>query len=1060
MLPAGQKRSVVSFHPGVIKDAERLGRIHKVPGIQGPLQEELEVGTCGDTVSTMSFSACSKSVQYASTALNLSSPGLAGRDEEVRTLMNCYNRLEHSRELVCIGGPSGSGKSSLATHLEAHVAKREVSFLSGKYTLTQQDEPYAAFVQICRQITSTSMGLDLMPLDYFKCIYGQERIVEQLKQELGTQARVLCRVVPCLKPILLGDETGSHDLDQQTETGLRLDERHQLQIAFRIFFRVLCAVKPHVLLVDDLQWADQASVDLLRYLITDRENRSFMIIGCFRNDQVYDLMPFGKSMGDFENSAKEDGYGFTRITVGNLDVSAINHIVQSVVMQKCDDDTTLSLSEVVHSRTLGNPFFSLQFIKSLVKDGLLAYDENKGSFTWDLDRIKRETVATTDAVEFMQAKLEKLPLRVKSMVQLASSLGTAVHTYLFRLILDDFDRGRDFYTKVLKISSPLAGDVDQNLSADEILNLFMVEGIMYQINPDEFKWEHDKILEAAMIPNKGNKTKVYLRVGELLLEKLNEDELDKHLFVVVGLLNEGSSRIPTTQTSKRVLIAELNLKAGKKSLNNSGFETSRGYFTKGISLLPSNHGRVYSDLSVDLFSSAAEAEYCVGDFDGMAKHCRDVISRPGVPLVEKKRAYKSLMLGLNGKGNSAEAYALCLEILQQLGFRIPKRLQLLRILAGLNDMKNIGNKGLDDVLNGTPTNEDPDKLWAFDILSDMFVITYVGDMPLQMALTTFKSFQWTLKHGRSPRTPLFLAEVGAVAICMNEYQIGADYGDQALAEIELETDERLVCDVIFLTFTFVWHWSHLIDAERLVRAYTAGIKVGSVENASWCINNNLEHRYFTGAPLVALLQDSIKYAHQMKEFDVVLPYNCTLFIIQSVENLMKTSTNPSRLSGSTMNEDQKEKEYSESANTLCTSMMRQYQFILAFLFDDFDRFHELRQLQNEKDIEDATPGLFGLCVISFGNAMCAISLYRQTRKRSYLRTAKKLIGRLKGWANAGVSFLVFIHHTYSFKLNIFLTHIQRLRTPTSHTSMPCCMQKCPKSQANRLTRRARSMPRQ
>lgn len=982
--------------------------------------------------------------------LDFSSLGLQGRDEECKVLSDCYRRATTSRQLVCIGGPSGMGKSSLTDYLKTSVIDMETKFLFGKYNLTESEEPYSAFVEICKEISCTDLGSDSLPLDSFRCTYGREGLADELRERLGTLVRILCRVVPCLKPILIDQETEHDHTSQDTETGLHLDERHQLHIAFRVFFRVLCEVTPHVLVLDDLHWADQASIDLLRFLITDIENPSLMIVACFRDDKVYDLKPFGMSLNGFKEVSEEGSYGFTQITIGNLGVSAINSIIKGVLNDGLASNADiLALSKVVHSRTQGNPFFSLQFIKSLTETNLLNFDKEKGSFVWDLARIESETVWTSDIVEFMQAQLKRLPPKVKVAVHLASSIGTVVPVHLFRLIMRDFESNQDFYLKALKVNISPSEDNEDLQNAEEILTRFVEEGLMNRIGKGKMKWEHDKILEAAMISKPRIKAKVHLRVGEILLEKLSEDELDDNLFVVVRLFNDGSSRIPTTQIDKRVLLAELNLKAGKRSLNNAGFQMSRGYFTKGIELLPSNHGRVYSDLSVDLFSSAAEAEYCVGDFVGMANHCRDIICRPSIPLVEKKRAYKTFMAGLNSQGKAPEAFALGLELLEQLDCHIPKRGFAVRIFTGLNYTKKIGKEGLDSVLDSVPPNNDPDKLWALDLLADMFLTAYLGDMPFQMALTAFKSFKWTVKYGRNHQTPLFLAQVAIVAICMGEYSIGAIYADQAMSELDKHTDERLICDVIMQTFTLAWHWSHLIDAERLVRGYIAGIKVGSVENASWNINNNLEHRYFTGASLESLLLDSIKYAHQMKEFDVLLPYNCTLFIIQSLKNLMESSTYPARLTGDIMNEDKKVQEYLDTSNALCTSMLRQYQFILAFLFDDFDRVFQLRSQLNEKQIEEATPALFGLCMISYGNAMCGISLYRKTGKRTYLRTAKQLVGKLKGWANAGVSSQILFHS----KLSYFLLRSFRIRI--SHNLLLYWKQNFPKSQANQSRRRVR-----
>ena len=175
--------------------------------------------------------------------------------------------------------------------------------------------------------------------------------------------------------------------------------------------------------------------------------------------------------------------------------------------------------------------------------------------------------------------------------------------------------------------------------------------------------------------------------------------LSQHLFTVVRLLNEGSELIPSTSTQKRVNLAKLNLQAGQKSMNNSGFKSAQTYFNKGISLLPSNHARVYKSLSLELISSAAESEYCIGDMQNMEKHCREVISRPNIPLQDKRRVFTTLIYGLNGQARHADAVELSIDLLAQLGCSIPRRFLIPRIVSGILQMKAVEKRGIAAELN-------------------------------------------------------------------------------------------------------------------------------------------------------------------------------------------------------------------------------------------------------------------------------------------------------------------------------------------------------------------------
>lgn len=772
--------------------------------------------------------------------LNFSSPGLFGRARETDLLLEAFeNAQKSSRQVVFLGGEGGSGKSSLAHWLMSEVSPERAIFVSGKHTVAQKAEPYTAFSQICRQLCLDIAGSDDLSSANASCWSGDKdagewctdgpRLAETIGQSLGSHAKVLLRVVPSLK-LIVGDGAEVVATETQT-TGLRMDERNQLHGAFRTFFRILADFKTLVLVLDDLQWADQASLDLFDYLARDGENSSLLMIGCFRSNEVGVQHPLMKMTVNLEvfSSEEDDRLVVSSLTVGNLDIAAVNEMIQIVLGAKCGGPDTLPLAEVIYSRTLGNAFFSLLFLKSLTEDNVIELDSSGRYFTWNLDQVKLTTTATRDAIELMQAKLDKLPTATKTLVRLASIFGTTVFSDLFDVVVNDYYANPCIYFGTEKSSNM---NLKKNASGQEALNLMLKEGLMYRIGKKVYRWEHDKILEAAMLP-KSSRAKVALRAGETLQSELEPSHLEHHLFSIVRLLNEGSVLIPTTNAEKRVNLAELNLMAGKKSIDNSGFDSALSFFTKGIQLLPSNHGRVYAELSVDLFSFAAESEYCTGNVSSMKRHCRDVISRPHIPLKDKRRAYSTLMDGLNGRGQCKEAVDLSIGLLAQLGCVVPKKCLVPRILSGIMHMKTIEKRGICAELDKVPPMADPEKLWAMDILADLFKYAYLADMPHLVAVVLFKSFQWNLKYGRSPKVSMSLAQVGMLAASIGEYRVSQAYVEQSLAELESHSTEKLVCDVYTHIFTLAWHWTNDVDTKMLTKGHSAGIAAGAAENARY-----------------------------------------------------------------------------------------------------------------------------------------------------------------------------------------------------------------------------------
>lgn len=765
--------------------------------------------------------------------------GLYGRSKETTALVKCFEDAQTSRQIVFIAGESGSGKSALAQWLKEHASPEDSIFVAGKYTNSQQEEPYTAFHHICQRIcsdlselSSAERSVTSTPEQNGDWCTDRKTVVNKLRQELGSQAQILLRLVPMLSSVLDTEVCHGDILDSTPEsTRLRMDERNQLHIAFRTFFRVLSEFKRFVMVLDDLQWADQASLELFDYLAKDMDNHSLMIIASYRSDEVDEIHPFSKIMRGLKSYAEEedDALCVSSISVGNLDIDSLNELVQAVLWSS-DSTVTLPLAQIVHSRTLGNAFFSLLFLKSLAEDGLIELDETGTRYAWNIEQVKLSNLATHDAIELMQAKLQKLPDSVKSLIRLASVLGTTVDTGLLKLLVADFQSNPKAYCADTSVLSPIQRETE--VTMEEVLSVMVDEGLMYRSRKTSYRWVHDKILEAATLP-KAVRNKVYLRAGEMFQTRLSPEQMDQHLFIVVRLLNGGSSLIPTTNSEKRLNIAELNLKAGKASIENSGFASARSYFSRGISMLPSNHGRVHKTLSVDLFSSAAESEYCVGDVTRMEQHCRNVIARPHIPLEDKRRAYTVLIDGLNGQGKCAEAVELSIELLKKIGCTVPTKYLLPRILAGIVEMKAVQKRGIGAELDKIPPMSDPLKLWAMDILADLFKYAYLADMPNLVAVVLFKSFRWSIKYGRSPKVSMFLAQVGMLGASIGEYRVGKAYVKQSLAELQTHSTEKLICDVYTLIYTLAWHWTDDVDTAMLAKGHAAGIAAGVTENARY-----------------------------------------------------------------------------------------------------------------------------------------------------------------------------------------------------------------------------------
>lgn len=212
------------------------------------------------------------------TRLRFSALELVGRDKEMNLLETSLNRVVEapgSRELVFISGLSGTGKTALATSLEKSV-KESGLFVTGKFDLYLRDEPYSGIAQACREICGRIMLLRDRSDDSFAEI--QKELVDKLGSE---NLCLLINIIPELAEIV-GDDY-IKDVEMNKDQQGSEEARARLHYAFRILIRIVSiSFEPLVILLDDIQWSDAATMDLLQVLISDRDNPSLMMIVAYR----------------------------------------------------------------------------------------------------------------------------------------------------------------------------------------------------------------------------------------------------------------------------------------------------------------------------------------------------------------------------------------------------------------------------------------------------------------------------------------------------------------------------------------------------------------------------------------------------------------------------------------------------------------------------------------------------------------------------------------------------------------------------------------------------------
>ena len=600
--------------------------------------------------------------------------------------------------------------------------------------------------------------------------------------------------------------------------------KDKFQYAFKRFIRVICSYYPLVVLVlDDMQWADAPTLELIKAILTDNYDNTtassssstsgrLLIVGMYRSEDVHGstgtddcadpnavavgdasmlstkdnrhsshehhhqqdpLIGYMKELREYCETAAGGGGGgsssfviHNEIKTDNLKVKEVHEMILDLITET-DSDRTLELAQLVHSKTNGNPFFVMQYITSLHDMGLLRY--NLGTLKWDWDtieRIRTESVVTDNVIDLIQKRMISFPKHIRDVLPLIASLGASFRMCLVELIVKCCHHHHRNCQCCSHHNRKNNGDDDNichpvttPLSAADIITQCTAAGLLERhVQRDSYRWVHDKIQESASsLVSRDVLNQWSYEVGRFCLTELSKEELEDSLFVTANLLNNGGY-IPSSH-DERMDLARINLRAGKKAFAVAAFQSAVSYLGRGVDLLSnvSNGGSAiewngeddsFRTLCLDMYSSAAEATVCIGDFAKAREYSEKVLEQPTISLLQKRRVYEVVLYILNSEGKLYQGESLCLDILAKLGCHIPRRGTLFFVLKEISSLKGYVKKITSEVVSKLPVMKDESKLFSMSVLESLLDFAYkTGSQVLVLAIV--KGLKMTMGHGIS-----------------------------------------------------------------------------------------------------------------------------------------------------------------------------------------------------------------------------------------------------------------------------------------------------------------------
>jgi predicted ATPase len=908
---------------------------------------------------------------------------LYGRGSEVKTLLKSFARVtEGGKELMLVAGCSGIGKTAVINEVHKPITRQQGYFIKGKFDRLNRNIPLSAFVAAIRDLIGQLLSESDDQLAIWK---------SKILTALGGNCRSIIDFIPELEQIIGHQDSSTELVGNAAENRFRL--------LFQDFITVFATqTQPLVLFLDDLQWADLASLQMIRQLLT-QDVEHLLILGAYRDNEVRSAHPLILMLKELEQAA---------IIVNTIELHPLSHQdVNQLVADTlhCDRVLAQPLSKLIDRKTQGNPFFSTQFLKALHRDGYIKFDrdaslqENRTTGYWqcDLSQIELKSL-TDDVVEFMAEQLQKLVPATQEILNLAAFLGSQFDLQTLAMIAE---RTEQEIAAALwpALQNGLVIPLDrlykffQSDSPSVIHSPFTEVNLTTAFSPpplSSFRFLHDRVQQAAYsLTPAAASALLHLKIGRLLRDRTPTTELELQLFPIINQLNHGVTLI--TIEDEREQLAQLNWRAAKKARASAAYAAAMSYLNTGLELLAPQCWQNQYDLSLQLHQLATEVAYLLGDYSQMTI-LMEIGLKQATNHLDRSKFHETQILALVAQDQARAAVNYARKILPSYGVELPHHPSNFRTtLEFFQTLYRMAGKTPRDLL-ALPQMTDSYKLAGYNILNIIGAAAQ-RSMPEILPFITFRGIALSLRYGNIPRSSMGYT-IYAFLLCEKLGRVDAGYamGKAAISLCYQHSSRESLGFTLFLWNRFV---AYRKESQRtllplLLEAYQVSLDAGNNEYAAYSLCTYLGQSYEIGQNLVELQQEAISYQStfaklQQKSITSIYNLNCQVLI-----NLTKGVEDSIRIMGCF---------FDENTITEDDLQLQTYTAIrkleLAVLFDRSDIAME--QIQVVKRLSGTIEGTFNKSVICFYEAIIHLARYPHLSKyqqRVTLTKVKKICRHL------------------------------------------------------------------
>ena len=894
---------------------------------------------------------------------------LYGREEEVEGVLESFSRVSQgAREATFIGGYSGIGKTALVREIYKPLTHKRGYFISGKFDQFQKEKPYSAitasFSLLMKQILSEGVA---------KVAEWKAKIVDTV----GSSINVIIDVIPDLE-LIVGRQPPLDLL-------LPAEAQNRFKIAFRRFVSVFSTKEhPLVIFLDDLQWADCASLSLLQILMQSKSTRFLFLIGAYRDNEISATHPLQLLI---DNITPED-IRLNLVSLQKLQFDDVRHQLADALYH--DVESVDELARLVVKKTQGNPFFCEEFLKSLYSDECIQFDSNLGVWSWDLTAIEK-LKSTDNVVEFLTGRINLLPQHLQHLLAVASCINNRFDITGLSHIMDETLSEVAFKIRQATIEGFLI-PIDLELQVQELSTPELQELIRDNIKI-EYRFAHDRIQQSAYgFLGEEEKCKIHEKLGWYLL---NDDApLDDKIFDIVNHFNIHFS----ASEENDALVAELNLKAAQKSKKSISYQSANEYIKQAQSLMLEDWPENRYSLYLGIGSEATEIAYLNACHELVVILADKVIARSKT-VIDSMPVRMILIQSLNSQNELSKTIDLGLKTLAKLGLNIPKKANLFHVGKALLGLKFVlkGRKAND--LYHLPDMTDPAGLFVQRIIAILSIPCYLYNPNITLVMG-LQSIKLCLNLGLSAESS-YSFSLYSVVLCgvLEDFDEGVEYGQFAITMAEKFHAKTVIPRAIFTYSFLARHWKEPLanGIKPSMEAYNLALESGALEVACTCYLIANYCSFYSGENLLSVSQKLASGDQLFRELNQELTIDPLRLLRQLVFNLMHSASQGHILEGDYIDENEALARYKQSGDVVVTSVLYMYKLIGAFILDEKEALWDICK-QNERYLGAAIslgylPTFYFLCALSYLRLLPGLSPLKKLgaliKIRRYKRKLKK-----------------------------------------------------------------------